>query len=463
MISTNRYKKVLLIVPPFYRLFGGRNNWLHLGLSYIAGVLDTNGIFVRIYNTDYSDIERDVDLQDIFKRYDEFTGVINNKEHPIWKEIGDKIREFNPDLVGITLVFSVTVKSAINIAKLIKEINSNIKVVVGGPHATLLSNETLSIKEFDYLIRGEGEYTMLELISNKKLNEIDGLSYKIDGVIYHNKDRELNTELDKLTYPNPELQLIPIKDLKNNFGIIATSRGCNRRCVFCSSPRLWKRKVRFRSISNVIGEILYRKNRYNVTKFYFSDDSFNANIFRGKSLCKSIISNHLNIEYFCEANIKPFDVELAHLLKESGCIRVKLGMESGNDRILKLMKKDITSNDILKTCNLLKKYRIPMTLYIMIGMISETIEEIEDTYNLVKSINPDYVSLSIATPQIGSELGEMAEKEEIRLISNYWESYFHQSMKSVLNNNITNEIVEKFLLLNKKYENLPPYELSLGD
>lgn len=455
-----KYNKVLLLVPPFYRILGGRNNWVSLGFGYIAGVLNENGIHTRIYNADYSDTNKDVDLEDIFNAYEIYKDIVNDIKNPIWSEIIEKIKEYNPDIIGITLVFSATVKSALNISNLIKKELPNVKIVVGGPHATILPDDTLSYENFDYLVRGEGEYTLLDIVKGKPITEIKGLSYKNNGKIIHNPDREFIQNLDSLPFPKPEYFLIPIKDVRNNFGVIATSRGCPYQCSFCCSPMIWKRKVRYRSITNIIKEILFRKNNYGVDTFYFSDDSFNLNIKRGKMLCKSILSNKLKIKYFCEANIKPFDDELMKLMKDSGCIRLKLGVESGNNRILKLMRKRITVNDIRETCKLAKKFNVPFTIYIMIGYITETLEEMMDTYNLITEIKPDYVSLSIATPQIGSELSDMCLNYGITLPHNNWENYFHQSKQSIINPFITVDVINKFVNLNKKHENTPPYKLE---
>jgi radical SAM superfamily enzyme YgiQ (UPF0313 family) len=455
-----RYNKVLLLVPPFYRIFGGRNNWVSLGFGYIAGVLNEHGFYTKIYNTDYSDTNKDVDLEDIFNAYDIYRNSVNDIDNPIWKEIIEKIKEFNPDIIGITLVFSVTVKSALNIANLIKKSLPNVKIVVGGPHATILPDDTLSYEEFDFLVRGEGEYTLLDLVEGKPLNEIQGLSYKENGKIIHNQEREFIRNLDVLPFPKPEYFLIPIKDIKNNFGVVATSRGCPYKCSFCCSPTIWKQKVRYRSIPNIIRELLFRRDKYGVDTFYFSDDSFNLNIKRGKALCRAILTNKLKIRYFCEANIKPFDDELMSLMKDSGCIRLKLGVESGNNRILQLMRKRITTDDIKETCRLAKKFQVPFTIYIMIGFVTETLDEMMDTYNLVKEVEPDYVSLSIATPQIGSELADMCISHGIVLPHTNWENYFHQSKQSMINPNINIDVINKFVNLNKKYENTPPYKLE---
>ena len=457
-------QKILLVVPPFYRLMGGRNNWIHLGLSYIAATLNKQGYEVKIYNAGHGTQDKDIDLGGVFDAYDRYREVINDLGHPIWQEILETIEQYSPDLLGITIVFSATLKSVENIARMVKQRVKQVKIVVGGPHATLAPNETLKSEYFDYLVRGEGEQTLLELAQDKKLMDIDGLSYKDDqGRIIHNPDRRFIENLDELPFPDPCLQLIPLGDMSENFGVIATSRGCPKRCVFCSSPRLWGKRVRHRSIDNVFAEMSQRYYAHGVRKFYFSDDSFNLDINYGKKLCRAIIDSNLKIQFFCEANIVPFDKELMELMKEAGCIRLKFGMESGSERILKLMKKGTNAAQIRETCSLARQVGIPFTLYVMIGMPTETVEEMHQTLNLVREVDADYVSLSVATPQIGTELCEMAEAMGIKPLPESWESFYHQSKGTVLNSNVTPSLIEEFLALNEEKGKGPPYKLALKD
>lgn len=457
-----KIQKVLLVVPPFYRLMGGRNNWIHLGLSYVGGALNKYGYEVKIYNADHGTEDKDIDLRGVFDAYDRYREIVNDSQHPIWEEIVETIEQYSPDLLGISIVFSATLKSVENIARMVKQRDKKVKVVVGGPHSSLAPEEILGSEFFDYSVRGEGEQTLLELVQGKKLTDIDGLSYKEHGgKIIHNPDRGFIENLDELPFPDPHLQLIPLGDLNKNFGVIATSRGCPKRCVFCSSPRLWGRKVRRRSINNAIAEVSQRYHNYGVRKFYFSDDNFNLNKSYAKELCRAIIDNNLEIEFFCEANIAPFDRELMELMKEAGCIRLKFGIESGSDRILKLMKKGITVKQIRETCSLAKEVGVPYSLYVMAGMPSETPEEMCQTLDLAREMDADYVSLSVATPQIGTDLYEMAVAQGIKIPPGSCESFYHQSRGAVLNSNVTPSLIEEFLALNKKEGKGPPYELAL--
>lgn len=455
------FRKALLVIPPFYRLMGARNNWLNLGLSYIAGVLEGAGTKVKVYNADYVDGGWDIDQEECFENYEMYSRRVNDSGDPIWKEVIGRIIEYDPDLVGITLVVSATVKAAVRIAEEVKRWKPEIRIVVGGAHATILPEETLAVKEFDYVVRGEGERTMFQLVRGRYRGAIDGLSYRENGGVVHNRERAFIERLDYLPFPRKEQYLVPIKDLRNEFGVISTSRGCPYRCGFCASHKIWNRRVRYRSVDNVIAELKFRKNEYGVESFYFSDDSFNLNLKRGKELCRRIIGARLGIKYYCEMNVKPLDDELLGLMKESGCIRLKFGVESGSDRILKLMRKNATAEDNRKACRMAREQGIPFSIYTMIGYATETKEEIEETYQLAKSCGANYTAVTVATPQTGTDLGEMAEKMGVGIPKEKWESYYHQAMTSALNENVNEEVIRKFLALNKKFVDIPPYEMRL--
>lgn len=447
----NNFNRILLIVPPFYRLMGGKNNWIHLGLSYIGAVLNKAGYEVKIYNADHADKGEDISLREVFEAYNQYKAIIDNQDHEIWQEISKNIKNFLPDIVGITIVLTATYKVVENIARIVKDLNPNIKVGVGGPHATLVPDETLRCNYLDYLVRGEGEYTFLELIRGRDIETIDGLSYKDEkDNIVHNKERKVIENLDELPFPDINLQLIEIKDPNEGFGVIATSRGCPLKCIFCSSPRLWGGRVRFRSVDNVIEEIKQRHYQYGVTNFYFSDDNINLNKRYAKELCRRLIDEGLNIEFSCEAKIGLFDGELVELMRKAGCKRIKLGMESGSNRILKLMEKGITVEQTRETVSLIKEAGIEYTLYALIGMPTETRQEMRQTLELTKELEPKYVSLSIATPHVGTKLYDMMIEAGRELPKENWPDYFHQSEGTILNKNVDISIIEEFLALNEK-------------
>jgi anaerobic magnesium-protoporphyrin IX monomethyl ester cyclase len=443
--------RTLLIVPPFFRLLGGQNNWVNLGPAYLGAMLDSHGFEVKIYNTDYLDENKDLNLREVFEGNKIYREIMADENHPLWKEILDEIKAYNPDLVGISINFTMIAKASGKIAKLIKEWNPNVKIVVGGPHATIVPDETLSDENIDFLIRHEGEYALLELVQGKDHREIEGLGYKDDnGKLIHNPDRNMIENLDVLPFPKLELQLKDVKVPEENFGVIATSRGCPFQCIFCASPGIWKGGVRYRSIKNVMKELRWRYENYGVKKFYFNDDNFNLNKERTFDLCNAIMEEGLNIDWICEGQIRTITREILEVMKAAGCKRLKLGIESGNNRILKLMKKGTTKEQIREKIKLIKEVDIDLTIYIIIGMPSETKEEMMETYDFVEEIAPSYLSLSVASPQYGTTLFDMMQETNISFTKDDWLEHFHQSYKTILNDKVDDEIIDKFLSYNDK-------------
>ena len=443
--------KTLLIIPPFYRLLGGRNNWVNLGPAYIAATLDKHGYEANVYNSDQVDGGKDLNLREVFEGNQIYASIMKDDNHPLWKEIVDTVKGYDPDVVGMSINFTMIAKAAAKIAKLIKQWNKKLTIVAGGPHVTVAPFDVLKDDNIDLIVRHEGELAMLDLVSGKDINTIPGLSYKdIKGNLIQNKERALLENLDSLPFPRLDLQLKKIANPENNFGVMAISRGCPFQCTFCASPSIWQKKVRYRSVRNVIKELKWRKEEYGIRKFYFSDDNFNLDKQGTIDLCREMIRNKLDIEWICEAQVKTFTREVLEAMKDAGCKRLKLGIESGNNRILKLMKKGTTKEEMRKVVRLIKEVGIDFTAYILIGMPTETKEEMLETYSFVEELDPLYISLSVASPQYGTELFKIMQEMKINFTKEDWLEHFHQSYSTILNNEVDEAIINKFLSFNEE-------------
>ncbi|MCX6760318.1 MAG: radical SAM protein, partial [Candidatus Nealsonbacteria bacterium] len=400
----------------------------------------------KIYNADYFDESKFISLEEIFSNYSGYKEVLNDKNAEIWKEVRENIKKFNPDILGISM-FTGAYKSAKITAQIAKEINPNLKTVVGGPHPTLCAEGTLKNEEFDYAVVGEGEFVFLDLASGKPLSDINGLVYKKGGKIIKNPEREFIADLDSLPFPARNLFLDKGENI--NFGNIATGRGCPYACRFCASPKIWKRKVRLRSADNVIKEIEEMISKYNQKSISFVDDTFTLIKNRAMEICRKIIDKKLNIEWRCDTRADHLDDELVDLMKKAGCVCIRLGVESGSDKVLKLMNKMATKDQLRKAANLVKKYGISLTVYLMAGFPGETDEDLKETIDFAKELEADYYSLGIVSPYYGTDIyfelkekGQLTENED-------WEYFFHQSMDGVGSKNLNPKLLEEFLSLNK--------------
>lgn len=440
-------EKVLLINPPFYRLMNSHFNGLSLGLGYIAAVLSKEGYEVKIYNADYESSEEYADQRKIFESYDNYIEILSNLNHPLWLEVKENIESFSPGIIGVTMLTG-TYKSVENVARIAKELNKNMGVVVGGTHPTVLPEETIKNEYFDYVVRGEGEYTFLDLVKGVGIEDIHGLTYiNKGGEIVNNPDRGFIEDLDSIPFPSRDLYLNDTRYM--DYGHIMTGRGCPFECTFCASKKVWKRYVRFRSSENVVEEVKHVHDKYGTNFFYFVDDTFTMNKKRTKKICELLNESDLNISWICDTRLDTIDEELLRVMKESGCVRVKIGVESGSERILKKVKKKITKKQIRDSVSLIKKVGIDFTVYLMIGFPTETNEEVRETLKLARELDPTYCSLSILAPYPGTEIYDDIVGSGVTLPKEHWEYFFHQSKDMILNDNINEALIDECLSLNE--------------
>jgi anaerobic magnesium-protoporphyrin IX monomethyl ester cyclase len=439
--------RVLLINPPFYRLMNSHFNSLSLGICYIASVLRKNDFDVGVYNADHLDTDKYGSQRELFEGYYNYKEVLNNPGHPIWREALGTVKKFSPDAVGITMLTG-TSKSSENIARLVKEWDEDVKIVVGGTHPTLLPLEMVKKDCFDYAITYEGEYPFLELMGGEKEDCIKNLVY-LDGKgkPVMNEKRPLIENLDELPFPARDLFIGNHKHVE--YGAIITGRGCPYQCTFCASRKIWGLRTRYRSVANVLDEIEEVYHAYRAKVFNFRDDTFTIDQKRAQEICKGIVDMGLDIRWMCDTRVNLLKKETLEWMKKAGCARVRLGIESGSDRILELCKKGITREQVFRAASILKEVGLDYTAYLMIGFPTETDEDVRQTIELAKKIDARYYSLSIAAPYYGTEIYDYFAKEGRALPEENWEYFFHQSDDMILTHKIGKETIGEFLSLNE--------------
>jgi radical SAM superfamily enzyme YgiQ (UPF0313 family) len=322
---------------------------------------------------------------------------------------------------------------------------------VGGTHPTVLPEETIKNEYFDYVVRGEGEYTFLDLVNGVRIVDIPGLTYiNKRGEVVNNPDREFIEDLDLIPFPSRDLYFNDSRYM--DYGYIMTGRGCPFECSFCASKKVWKGHVRFRSPENVVEEVKHVHNKYGTKLFYFVDDTFTLNKKRTKKICALLIEDNMDISWICDTRVDTIDEELLQLMKESGCVRVKIGVESGSERILKEVKKKITKKLVRDSVSIIKNVGIDLTIYLMIGFPTETQEEMRETLDFARELDPTYYSLSILAPYPGTEIYADAVRSGVKLPKEHWEYFFHQSKDMILTDNIDEALIDECLSLNEKNE-----------
>ncbi|MFA5014851.1 MAG: radical SAM protein [Actinomycetota bacterium] len=421
--------KIMLINPPWYILQGSSLSEIPIGLSYLASFLKEKGRQVEVFNADFGS-PKYVGYKSLYESYSAYLACLNNLEDNIWQGIIKEVEEYKPDIVGLTLKTGAY-KSACNIACLIKRYFPRVIIVAGGPHATILPQETAQEGCFDYVVKGEGEITFLELIEriekDESLEEVKGLTYFKNGKIIDNPARHFIEELDNLPFLERDSHLHRKQYSPDTISLIITGRGCPYACTFCASEKIWKRKVRFRSPFNIVDEINIVYKKYGSRHFKFRDDTFTLNKQRALEICELLIRQKLPITWQCETRADCLDEELVRKMKEAGCIGVSIGVESGSERILKYIEKGETKEKIAEGIKLLRKFGINVSTFMMIGFPTETEEEMEETMKFVKKLSPNHIILSILTPYPGTKIYDDSLRLGLLKDDSFWEGWFHQS------------------------------------
>lgn len=364
-----------------------------LGLAYIASMLRSANHDVAFFDTALStDISHD---------------------------IKQRVTSYKPDIVGITCVTSLF-KPAMRILNLIKNLDSTIIKIVGGVHPTLLTNEVLSEDAVDYVILGEGEYTIVELLNAIKTSKepvgIKGVGYKKDGNHIINEPRPPVEDLDSLPMPAYDIfelnRYYTLHVPRRPFATMITSRGCPYRCIFCCATAVSGKKFRAHSAKNILSQIMHLQKHFQVKSIAFRDSEFTLNIKRVNELCDLLIEKKLNILWSCNSRVGHLGSDILEKMKKAGCYLIQYGVESGSQKILNVLKKDITIDAVRKSFFLTRKAKISSIANFMIGNPYETKEDIEMTIRLAKEIRPDYALFSFAMPFPGTELYAMAVKND---------------------------------------------------
>lgn len=367
--------KVLLVVPTHWvgkkRLLGEFFfPSIPLGLSYIAGVLESNGFSAAI-----------MDLN--------FQGMNLEK-------LNEKIARYKPEIVGITTMTS-NFQNAVAVAKAVKLQSPESVVVMGGVHATFMHREILAtVPEVDVVVRYEGEITMSELAdaldNGRSLREVKGISFREDGEVFSTPLRERIENLDILPYPpyhllEPSAEEYMAYYGKRNFPVI-TTRGCPFGCVYCSTMAFHGRKYRTRSIANVMGELEYLIEKFKADNISFVDDNFTMQDKRVFALCEEIKKKNLSIEWGCSARVDQVSEELLKVMKEAGCKDIFFGIESVSQRVLDFVKKGYSVQQARNAVKTAEKLGIRTHCSFIIGLPRESAQTLRNICKFIEETKP---------------------------------------------------------------------------
>ena len=316
------------------------------------------------------------------------------------------LKEIQPNYL-IANIATPTFKSDMTAVQLAKEIVPNICTIVkGAPFLTYNTNTIYENPFIDYVIIGEAELTLKDILDGVPDNEILGICYRENFQPVKTEKRPFNENLDALPFPARHLVNNSIYRRPDNGkvqAVIKVARGCPFHCFFCLATPVSGTKVRKRSPENIVAELKECVEKYNIRNFLFWSDIFNLDREWTLELCQKIIESGLKITWSSNTRADTMDDEMAKMMYKSGCRLVSIGVESGSQKMLDNIGKKITLDDIRNTVKILKKNKIKIYNYFVIGLPWETEETVEETIKFAIELDSNFISFYTATPLPGTK------------------------------------------------------------
>ena len=408
--------KVLLLNPSMrYGVYNeaGRlyvdKSYPPLGLGYLAAVLEKAGYEVRLF--------------DLFDA--------------TFEEAERMIKEEKADVVGISCNLTDFRWSSIRLAQIAKRVNPNVVVVMGGSHVTNLYRQIIENFPVDFVVRFEGEFTLLELVqtleSRGDLRDVEGIAFKDKaGVVVKNEDRPPIADLDSLPFPayhffnfgkyirySSPIMFKGKKAREMKSSNIMASRGCPFNCRYCSVTKYWRGQCRLRSVENVVDEMETLHKDFDVNHFNFFDDTFTLNPERVINLCKEIIRRKLDVCWECVTRVDSVSAEMLTWMKKAGCLSVSYGVESGSSAVLEAINKKQTRDQIIKAFKMTHEAGILAYILLMVGNPNESERSIDETIELLGIIKPDKIRTNLTKVYPATDLYRISVQRGL-VNDEYW-------------------------------------------
>ncbi|MCZ7401440.1 MAG: radical SAM protein [Candidatus Methanoperedens sp.] len=417
--------KVLLVYPNLQMI-----NLLPSNISILSASLKQKGFDVDIFDTTfYKTEQKSIDEQRVeilqLRPFDLSKFGLHYKDTDVYDDFRKKVESYKPDLIAITIVDD-TLHLAIELLKNISDID--IPVCAGGVHVIFSPAGVLSHDEIDYICCGEGEEALPELCKHLEdgipVENIKNIWSKKDGTIIKNGMRKL-VDLDKIPYNDfsmfEEKRFFrPMQGKVFRMVPVEIDRGCPYSCQFCAAPHLralYKKETgcnyyRMKSLDRIIDEMKYYIDRYKAEYIFFNSETFLAMPDAKFDEFARRYIEEIKIPFWCQSRIETISDFKISRLERMGCDRISIGLEHGNEEFRKkVLNKPFTNMQVINAFNILKKYKIPITVNNIIGFPDETREMVFDTINLNRKIHADSISAFIFVPYHGTVLKETALKK----------------------------------------------------
>lgn len=422
MLNKKGEIKSIVLIEPTYgydkkHTFGGHNEFEPLGLEYIMAVLQRKGYQV----------------------------ILLRQMSLTTEEITQRILYYNPDIVCLT-VLTYNFQEALLIVKIIKAFDKKIITIFGGYHPSTDSENVLKEDSVDFVILGEGEITIGELLdaleNNCDYTSIQGIAFKKNGNIFKTNVRPRLKNLDEIPFPYREEYLLrdckiyglmfPPSSKQINTATIACSRGCPFNCEFCCSNTVWGKGVTYRSSNDIVQEILEVQNRFKSNAIFFSDLTFNSNKKWVKEVCLNIIDSGLKFNWYCMCTILGMDEELVRLMSKAGCRKIGFGIETLDDEVSNTIKSFRRPsleemNEIFDIC---VNNGIFTKAYLIIGLPNESYDTLIGYKEKVNTLRADEIKISFYTPFPGTKAFDKYKNKLAYTDYSYFDTLNHVVIKN---------------------------------
>ncbi len=407
---------VLLINPP-NRMdeYSTGKEMVPLGLLSVAAFVEKSGYEVAVLDLEFED-----------------------------QDAGKTIEQLKPRVVGIAGT-SATRFEAFELAQAVKAIDPAIVTVYGGCHASFTAQDTLDhVPAFDLIVRGEGEETMLEILTALKaksdFSRVRGLSYRQNDMVVHNESRPRIKDLDGLPFPARHLVDMSGYHLKLDLinkkaASIITSRGCPINCSFCSASFMFGKTLTRRSAKNVVDEMEQVLQQYAVGGFKIFDSTFTLIPKHAEDICDEIVRRGLSFSWECEIRASNITFELLQKMKKAGCYLVDFGIESANEKVLQRMNKGISMTQVKKVLDWTNQLGINQKPFFTFGHIEETMSDAQETLEFIKE---NLGRMAMPSIGVGIRVYPGTEVERYAMSNNLlpgfsWSQPYHEERNKFLN------------------------------
>lgn len=439
---------MLLIDPPFHAFLEYDRWWFSYSCAQIAASLREAGIETYVYDADkyFKKDPKTKDREEMVRRQKWYKEGVQDENHYIWKHLKKTLEEINPDIVGVAS-WTSKLQSTFKSLEIVKRFNPKIKTCVGGYHASAKPEDFKSNPLIDTIFTGPAEHTLIEWIVNDCKDKFVTANPK-------------SIDVKRLPMPSRESLLYPEHYTTTDMGMIMTSWGCPLDCTFCSNSLLTDRRYQMRTVTQVKNELEHITDKYSIKSLFVADANFLVNLKHTIGMAELFKS--FNMTWGCEGKINVITDDFLKKIIDCGCNNLSFGIETGTNRSMKILKKELTVEKVKRAGDILNKHDMKWKCFFIVGFPHETLEDMEETRKLALSIGASYISLNSFVPLPGTAIYH-SSSSVFDAIPDIYEYNQLNPRASFLKNVTPTEYKAKFISILKNFDEYNRSQRAITD